>query len=364
MYNTGAIGSLKDPNWNVRQSYSVTRVKNGRGTVIGKALASPPCNIGPFSTPDYTALAQEAVHVLPSGETVFAGQRAEGFYVDLGAVFDLLDLRPFQNLHVNPMPSTAGINGLNRLNVHTMAIQLPKHMLTRDGSNPTNPNDLRSVIGVWASASRRKAIIFGENADVDEYGPWVQVSRLGDPLFNEVIIPLGLKDFWNSQSPRGDKQFLKYVQHPEVPQRLAEVYPGVFPHLAAYNQPRADLVAILLTGIPAGIIAGFQNFTGNTLADLLRLNMAIPPAKAPNILGILGGDLAGFPNGRRVFDDVFTIELRALAGVTIPLVDHSFTPDAAASKVTDGVTPSNVASPYLASFPYLGIPYSGFDNPS
>jgi hypothetical protein len=331
---------------------------------LAEDLASPPCNIGPSSTPNYDALAQEAVHALPSGETVFAGQRAEGFYVDLGSVFDLLDLRPFQNLHFNPMPPAPGVNGLNRLNVHTMAIQLPKSMLTRDGSNPTNPSDSRSVIGVYASASRRKAIVFGPNGDVQEYGPWVQVSRLGDPLFNEVIIPLGLKDSWNSRNPYGDAQFLNYVQHPEVPQRLVDVYPGVFPNLAAYSKPRADLVAILLTGIPAGVIPGFQNFTGQTLADLLRLNMAIPPTAAPNIFGILGGDLAGFPNGRRVVDDVFTIELRALAGVTIPLVDPTFTPDAAASLVTDGVTPSNIDSPFLANFPYLGTPYSGFAVPS
>ena len=364
LYNTGPISSLTDPNWNKRQLYSLSRVKNRRTTVLGDNLASPPCNIGPSSTPNYGALAQEAIHVLPSGEIVFAGQRAEGFYVDLGAVFDLLDLRPFQNLHINPMAPAPGVNGTNRLNVHTMAIQLPKSMLTRDGSNPTNPSDPRSVIGVWASASRRKAIVFGRNGEIEEYGPWVQVSRLGDPLFNEVIIPLGLKDFWNSQSPHNDQQFLKYVQYPEVPQRLVEVYPGVFPDLAAYKKARADLVAILLTGIPAGIIPGFQNSTGTTLADLLRLNMAIPPAPAPNIFGILGGDLAGFPNGRRVVDDVFTIELRALAGVTIPLVDPSYTPDAAASAVTDGLTPSNIDSPFLTSFPYLGIPYAGFDYPS
>ena len=334
-----------------------------RATVLAKALASPPCNIGPFSTPDYDTLAQEAVHVLPSGETVFAGQRAEGFYVDLGSVFDLLDLRPFQNLHINPMAAAPGVDGTNRLNVHTMAIQLPKSMLTRDGSNPTNPSDPRSVIGVYASASRQKARILGPNGQVDEAGPWVQVSRLGDPLFNEVIIPLGLKDFWNSQSPRDDRQFLKYVQHPEVPQRLVEYYPGVFPDLAAYNKPRADLVAILLTGIPAGIIPGFQNSRVQTLADLLRLNMAIPPATAPNILGILGGDLAGFPNGRRVVDDVFTIELRALAGVTIPLVDPSFTPDAAASAVTDGLDPEQYQLPLLGEFPLSGNTILRFRQP-
>jgi hypothetical protein len=363
LYNTGPIGSLDDPNFNKRQFYSVTRVKNGHATLLAQSLASPPCNIGPFSTPKYEALAAAAIHRLPAGETVFAGQRAEGFYVDLGAVFDLVDLRPFQNLHVNPLAAAPGVDGTNRLNVHSMAIRVPKRMLTRDGSTPTDPNDPRSVIGVYASASRRKAKVLGPNADIDEAGPWVQVSRLGSPLFNEVMIPLGLKDLWNAQLPKDDKQFLMHVQHQEVPQRLVQFYPGVFPHLAAYKKPRADMVAIFLTGIPSGIVSGFQNFTGTTMADLLRLNMAIPPAKTPNVLGILGGDLAGFPNGRRVFDDVFTIELRALAGLTIPLVDHSFTPDAAASKVTDGLDPASVASPFLAVFPYLGVPYAGFDNP-
>jgi Domain of unknown function (DUF4331) len=356
LYNTGSISSLDDPNWNKRQLYSVTRVKKGHAPVLltPNLLSSPPCNIGPFSTPDYDTLAKAAIHQLPSGETVFAGQRAEGFYVDLGAVFDLLDLRPFQSLHVNPMADAAGVDGTNRLNVHTIAIQLPKTMLSGDGS----------VIGVHASASRRQARILEPSGQVDEAGPWMQVSRLGNPLFNEVVIPLGMKDLWNTKPPSGDKQFLSYVQQPEVPQRLVEYYPNAFPNLAAFTKVRADLVAILLTGIPAGVITGFNNFTGATPADLLRLNMAIPPAKNPNILGILGGDLAGFPNGRRVFDDVFTIELRAFAGLTIPLVDSTFTPDAAASGVTDGLIPKDIASPFLPSFPYLGIPYSGFDNPS
>ena len=365
LYNTGPISSLDDTNWNKRQFYSVTRIQeHGKAALLAEGLASPPCNIGPFSTPNYAALAQAAVHRVPTGETVFAGQRAEGFYVDLGSVFDLLDLRPFQNLHVNPLPAAGGVNGTNRLNIHTIALQLPKNILTSDGSYPTDPNDQRSVIGVYASASRRKATILNGNADIKEVGPWVQVSRLGSPLFNEVMIPLPKKDFWNSQTPKNDSQFLSFVQHQEVPLRLTMLYPGVFSNLAAYTKPRADMVAIFLTGIPPGIIPGFQNFTGNTLADLLRLNIAIPPASAPNAFGILGGDLAGFPNGRRVFDDVFTIELRALAGVTIPLVDPSFTPDASASKVTDGLDASDIDSPFLATFPYLGTPYDGFDNPS
>jgi len=151
---------------------------------------------------------------------------------------------------------------------------------------------------------------------------------------------------------------------------LPVLYPGVFPNLAAYNKAapkRADLLAIFLTGIPTGVVAGFQNSMSTTEADMLRLNMAIPPTTSgPSNLGLIGKDAAGFPNGRRVFDDVVTIELRALAGATLPLVDKSFTPDAAAAAVTDGLTSgaSDVtakgAESYLPNFPYLGVPHSGF----
>ena len=140
------------------------------------------------------------------------------------------------------------------------------------------------------------------------------------------------------------------------------LYPGVFPNLAALTADRADLVAILLTGIPQGLIPGFQNFTGPTLADEIRLNTAIPPSSSPHINGILGGDLAGFPNGRRVFDNVVAIELRAVAGVTYPLVDPTFTPDGAAGllfDITDATIPNTVS--YLDVFPYLDHPVSGFD---
>jgi hypothetical protein len=178
------------------------------------------------------------------------------------------------------------------------------------------------------------------------------------------MIPLGKKDFWNSQAPEDDKQFLVFVQNQEVQRLLVQFYPSTFPHLAAYAKPRADMVAVFLTGIPAGIVPGFSTFTGNTLADMLRLNLAIPPAKTPSIFGVLGGDLAGFPNGRRVADDVFTIELRALAGATIPVVDPAFVPDPHAADFTDGVAPATINSPFLATFPYLGVPYDGFDNPS
>lgn len=364
LYNTGPITSLTSSSWNRRQFYTVTKIVNGQSTVVGSGLASPPCNVGVRSTPNYASLASTAIHTLSSGETVFAGQRAEGFYVDLGSIFDLGVLRPFQNLHLIPLPATNGVNGTNNLNVHSIALQIPKTSLTRDGSNPTNEADPKSVIGVWTAAYRQKAEMLDGAGSASWAGPWVQVSRLGNPLFNEVIVPMSKKDHWNALPPKDDSQFAQYVQHPELAGLLPVLYPGVFPNLAGLTAARADLVAILLTGIPSGIISGFQNFTGKTLADMLRLNMAIAPSSSPSIYGILGGDLAGFPNGRRVQDDTVAIELRAVAGATYPLVFPSYTPDGAASIITDGLTPASVNAPYLSVFPYLGTPYDGFDVPS
>ena len=361
LYNTGPIQSLDSPNWNRRQSYDVSM----SGRTIGTGLACPPCNIGPLSTPDYTALAAQAVHQLGGGITVFAGQRAEGFYVDLGAIFDLADLRPFEQLHATfglpALQAAPGVNATNNVNVHSIAIQVPVSALTRSG-HPT--------IGVWTTASRQRVRLWdADNGQNVDSGPFRQVSRLGNPLVNEVLIPLGHKDQWNSLPPSDDKRFASYVTHPGLAALLPDLYPGVFPHLAALVQagkPRADLEAILLTGIPTGIIPGFTNFTGPVLADMLRLNTSIAPTPAgkQSIYGLVGGDPGGFPNGRRVTDDVVAIELRALAGVTYPLIDKTFKPDAAAGQLTDGLTPASVSDPPLGHFPYLGVPYSGFSNPS
>jgi hypothetical protein len=196
-----------------------------------------------------------------------------------------------------------------------------------------------------------------------ETGPYVQVSRMGNPLFNEVLVPLSKKDEWNAQPPVKDSAYANGVAHPEFSSLLNVLYPGAFPNLAAYTKPRADLEAILLTGIPAGVVSStFSTLTGTTQADMLRLNLAIPPAATPNPLGVIGGDVAGFPNGRRIIDDVVTIELMALAGATIPLVDKTFTPDAAVADAKDGVTGAGLT--FLPTFPYLGTPYSGYSVPA
>jgi hypothetical protein len=379
LYNTGPIIHLNDPSWNRRQTYSVTRVTGAGSTVLATGVPCPPCNIGPLSTPDYLRLVNQATTGIGGGTQVFAGQRAEGFYVDLGAIFDLGDLRPFEQDHTTfGLAGTglgqmaAGVNSTAGVNVHSIALQVPIRDLTADGLKPRGVTSPTAVLGVWTTASRQKVRILDATPGATlSSGPFVQVSRLGNPLVNEAVIPLAMKDFWNSQPPSADAQFASRVANPELAGLLPVLYPGVFPNLAAYNQsgaPRADLLAILLTGIPAGVVPGFQNFTGTTQADMLRLNVAVPPTvSGPSNLGLIGGDPAGYPNGRRVFDDVATIVVRAVAGATLPLVDPTFVADGAAGAVSMGLTsgPTDLTAlgteNYLGEFPYLGTPISGFD---
>lgn len=376
LYNVGTITSLSDTTWNRVQTYTLQCINMATKTTttLGTNLPCPPCNIGPLSTPNYVNLANEAIQKVGSGITAFAGQRAEGFFVDLGAIFDLGNLRPFQGDHVGwtgtGLPAmSAGINSTDKVNVHTLALQIPKEQLTSDGNAPTTAT---GTIGVWTTASRQKSKIYeGPSGVITNTGPYVQVSRLGNPLFNEVLIPLSMKDMWNGNSPSGDSQFASYVSAPQLATLLPTLFPGVFPNLAAYTKPRADLLAILLTGIPSTVVPGFAGtYTGMTQADMLRLNMTIAPAtyKSFSNLGVVGGDVAGFPNGRRIQDDVTTIELRAIAGVTIPLVDPSFTPDKAAGAISPGLTTGGSeyqakgTEHYLINFPYLGTPHSGYNS--
>ena len=151
LYNTGPITSIASKNWNRPQYYKVTRVEDGKSRVLAKSLRCPPVNVGKRSTPNYAALSAQAVHALPGGRKVFAGQRADAFHVDLGSIFDLGALRPFNAAHLLPMAADAGINGLQAFNVHTIAIQVPISDLTRDGSTPTDPLSRKSVIGVWST---------------------------------------------------------------------------------------------------------------------------------------------------------------------------------------------------------------------
>jgi hypothetical protein len=366
LYNIGPIDSLSSPNLIRRQTYSVTKSSGrhlSRRQRIGNNLPVPPCNIGPRSTPNYAALANAAVQTLSGGEKVFCGQREDSFFVDVGSIFDLGTLRPFQHLHLIPTAAAPGVDTLRDSNVNTIVLEVDTDDLTRDGRTPTDVMSPNSVIGVWATASRQKATIRSDRGRRNDAGPWVQVSRLGNPLFNEVIVPMSRKDAWNAAGPDGDRDYEQLVKRPELAGLLPVLYPGVFPNLAALNADRADLHAILLTGIPQGIVDGFQNFTGPQPGDMLRLNVAIPPTAQPHPLGLVAGDPAGFPNGRRLVDDVTTIELRAVAGVTYKLIDRNFVPDAAAGAIFDGSY--NLARRgFLPTFPYIGLPHDGYSVPA
>ena len=355
LYNTGPITSLDDADWNIRQTYSVTRVTDrGRGEVLGENLPTPPVNIGPRSTPDYAALANAAVSTLPGGLKVFAGQRDDPFFVDLGSVFDLAGLRPFNSLHLLPLPTMPGVDGVGGFNTHTIAIQVPISQLALVG---------KPTIGVYASASRQRITIIERDGRRRAEGPWQQVSRLANPLINEVIIPLGQKDAWNVSDPQSDSQFVGRYLEPEVTKLENLLYPVLD---NAPETGRGDLVAVLLTGVPG------LNLTGQTQADLIRLNTSVAPAGpvgTGNRLGALGGDLAGFPNGRRLEDDTPDIELRALAcgygPVVGPIVQGFGFCDGNANRSPNNMLGDGVDAnekPFLTTFPYVATPHQGYDH--
>jgi hypothetical protein len=358
LYNTGPIKSLDDPNLNVSQSYTVTRVDGSGRKELATSVPVPPANIGPKSTPDYPALAAAAIKPLSGGGQVFAGPRDDPFFVDLGPTFDLLSIRKaFGNMG-------GGVDGLAGQNVMAIVLQVPVTQVTADGQAPTGLGSSNAVVGSWTTASRQKTKVLSAGTS-ESSGDWIQVSRLGNPLVNEAVIPLAIKDAFNALDPSQDVAAgaLPLVQDPEVSRLLNALYGVKVP-----PTPRDDLVAVFLTGIP-GSVLGLPGATApmnvpsgsSTGSEMLRLNLATPPTKigAGNRLAALAGDVLGFPNGRRLEDDVVDIALRALAGATYPLVHKDFTPDPAASVLGDGVDANDV--PFLASFPYLATPHRGTD---
>ncbi|MBM3925814.1 MAG: DUF4331 domain-containing protein [SAR202 cluster bacterium] len=352
LYNTGPITSLTDTDWNIRQTYSVTRVKGSSSTVLASDLPVAPANIGPKSTPDYEALAWAAVRSVGDGYKVFAGPTDDAFFVDLGAIFDLLTIRKL------PGNKGGGVDGLQGYNVHSIAIQVPIKHLTKDGAMPDDPTDENAVIGVWGTSSRMATKVLSDMGDTPETsGDWVQVSRLGAPLVNEVVIPLGDKDKWNASVPADDAQFANYVTDPELGKLLKALYGIEAPPQGAFGSAdqRDDLIAIFLTGIE-----GLTMPKDVVPSEQLRLNVAVPPSDDPNAMGVLGGDLAGYPNGRRLADDVTDISLRAVAGAAYPLFHPDFTPDATGVKLGDGVDENDAE--FHDKFPYLAHPWQGFQS--
>jgi len=345
LYNTGTVtydpGTRTYKNWNRPQTYDLNVIKNGVTQVLGTGLLTPPDNVGPASTPNYPALVQPAIATgLPNGITSFAGQRDDPFFVDLGRAFDLISVNP-----------TAGTDFVAGLSVNTLALQVPKAYL--QGLVANDP-----VIGVWATASRQQTTVLNgpPNGGKTETGNFVQVSRLAMPLVNEVINPLGQKDRFNATrvAPGSDLQFLPNVTDPELARLFVAL--GVDKDTPTTN--RTDLVAVFLTGIK-----GLNQPVTVSPAEMTRLNMGIAPSTTDpntvNRMGVLGGQLDGFPNGRRLADDVVDIELQAVAGILCqpggPLAGPA---PCRASKVNpglgDGVNANDL--PFQTTFPYVANP--------
>jgi hypothetical protein len=363
----GPITSLNDLDYNMPQDYTVRRIDaaNPGGQVLASGLRMPPSNIGPRVTPNYeAALAQPAIYNLGTsgaGGRVFCGQRDEGFFIDVGAVFDAVGFRS--------LARTGGVDSLRSFNVNTIAIEVPIQSLTRNGSVPTSPTDPNAVIGIFSTASRGSLRTIAANGTRGQTGTFVQISRLGNPLINEVVIPLGLKDAFNSLSPTGDAVAAPAVLDPEFPKIIRQAIGafGVFggggiPVINLPPAPRNDIATIFVTGIPAGAVPGLPTYT-TFLSDgqpheYLRLNVAIAPvgpdAAGFSRLGLLGNDIGGFPNGRRVHDDVVDIEVRALLGGTPFTPAFNVAPN---NLFSDGVS-ANFEG-FLTRFPYLQTPNAG-----
>lgn len=426
LYNTGAITSLTDPDWVQKQTYKLTENNNGVSTVLGATLKTPPVNIGSKSTPNYDALASAAVETITAGsDTIkaFVGQRDDSFWVDLGAIFDLLTLRPQAAPVGYPTGRTVGIDGLAGYNVHSIILQVP---ITRLLSGAPNQE---TVIGVWATTSRPQTRVLNSPATVltggatgfaVHSGTPVQVARLAMPLVNEVVIPLALKDAFNGLDPSLDQPLYlaspaspapfntppfigagnlleKSIMNPELGRLLCGLYGVRLPREVGTTcntgytpgnpaTGRSDIFEIFLQGIKLGSAFEITNNAGTKVplpagtvvnahskgsaivaAEMIRLNTAFRPgpggmcSATPNYqLGLLGGDACGFPNGRRPQDNTTYIELLAVAGAAWGVTTGDTT--FTMNPALTGVLNDGVTrndKPFGAVFPYLASPHQG-----
>jgi hypothetical protein len=378
LYNSGKIGLPPNPgdpssqytNWNQPTSYTLTEIgggdeddddddddDDGGERVLLKNARVAPIHVGPNSTgtvADYEALAAAAVLPVPDsgGMRVFAGPRDEGFYVDLEGNFDLLNFR-------NP-----GVDTTSGFNVHTIALEIPEAKLMAAG-------DTDGIIGVWSSASRSKTTVLGKNGDpAKQSGKQVQVSRLGNPLVNEVLLPLSIKDKYNASEPERDSNVIApYITDPgTTPPGNLTLVPvlNAFVDSCIPTTGRVDLDLALLSGIPAGTLGlpgtqDTQHSGGPVKADVLHLNTNVAPTTGTGSyspLGAFGGDVAGFPNGRRVGDDVLDIAARAAGGGILHLLGAINCP--VSLQLSDNVQQND--TDYLNVFPYLGTPHQGYNH--
>jgi hypothetical protein len=336
LYATGPVDSLSSPNLNFFQTYSLKRIvgrgAGGRPQVLARDVIVAPSDVGKASMPDYAKLRNEAIRSFGAGggtAKTFAGQADDPFFLDL-RLFDLLYGGDF---------SEAGDDTVAGFNVNSIALQIPKSDLARNGDATRNP-----IVGVWSTARRRGTQVQTRDGNQTRQGQYVNVSRLGNPLVNEVVIAVKDKDRWNSSRPTQDGLFLNYVTNPELPKLIEAIY-----GIKAPATPRNDLVAVFLTGVE-----GLNKPPGVRPSEMIRLNMSIAPCEQGTCaeysrLGVIGGDNAGYPNGRRLADDALDISLQVVQG---ELVGNP-------NDLSDGVLQND--RPFGGTFPYVALPHRGSD---
>jgi hypothetical protein len=342
----GKITSIDSPGILLYETYQVIirDLKQGKILAVydkdvnGHALSVAPPNLGPNSTPSYEKnLGQPSVFTLANGMRVFAGPRDDAFYFDSAATFDTLNFRAPAPVLSGSADTGAGaaapaaVDGFAGYNISLIAVELPITMVTASGTAPTDPKDPNAKIGAWASTSRQIVTVRPSPNDPINYGDWMQVDRVGNPLTVEALIPLPLKDRWNRSLPVDDKQWAPFIGDPFFANGILK---GVF-NLPIPPAPRQDLLGVFVP-------------------DITRIDLTIAPTPiaSQSRLGPLGGDNAGWPfGGRRPVDDVVDIGLRAIAGVLVPGFSN-------APPLGDGVNSNDV--PLLDHFPFHAAPHAGF----
>jgi hypothetical protein len=343
LYAVPPVNSINDPNLNFVQTYDLYYTLYRAGKVVSERpiannVPVAPDNAGPKTFPNYDAVANGAIRNLKGGIKTFVGPVDDPFFIDLAAVFDGINIDKPGRPMIGLGNQGGGKDDISGYNTHSFVLQVPASDVTRDGKSVNGPKALNSTVGVW-STTERKVLKVNKKGELVER--WKQVSRVGNPLVNEVINPIGEKDKYNATSPADDKKNIsKYFRKPETAAILNKLF-----NLGIKEDGRDDVVQALLTGVP-----GLNQISRNPAqADTLKINLGIPPTADPNRFGVLAGDNQGFPNGRRLADDTTDIELRVIAGALL----------GAKLPLGDGVDQNE--KPFRTSFPYVAQSDSGFD---
>jgi Domain of unknown function (DUF4331) len=351
LYAVPQVTRAGDPNILQDQTYTAKKLtyNRNRKLVGSKRIVTDapvvPQNVGPKTIPNFTQVEASGIQRPRGGGKLYVGPSRDAFFVDLGAVFDGINIDKPGRPNIGLGNQGGGKDDVSSYNTHGFVLQVPEAQVTRDGKPVAGQGASNAVVGVWATTERKRVTVRRQHGRRSYQASWVQVSRLGNPLINEVVIPIGQKDKFNRTSPADDLQnFGKYALNPE-PARLLNALFG----LGVKETDRTDIVQALLTGVP-----GLTQISKNPApADTLKINLGVPPADSENRFGVLAGDVAGFPNGRRLADDVTDIELRVIAGALLPA-------DQGGKQIPLGDGVDRNDKPFRSAFPYVALPTDGF----